>query len=194
MIHFALKCLFWHNKFFYQTTTVYYHAQNDYKHSGMLILLLYCFYLQIYPLKLLIKGYQKHLYKTMQSRIIMRHKKTHEALWGRRSIKDYKFIKQLGEGTYGMVYKAFDTEDDNLVAIKKVRCENEKDGFPIFVIREIKILKQLMHQNVISLKVIDLVKKKYDILLDFTNHCLIKLIQCKLLLLQKNFFLKNNSL
>jgi len=129
-------------------------------------------------------GYQKHLYKTMQSRIIMRHKKTHEALWGRRSIKDYKFIKQLGEGTYGMVYKAFDTEDDNLVAIKKVRCENEKDGFPIFVIREIKILKQLMHQNVISLKDVLVDKKSkteasFYLVFEYMNHDLMGFLESR---------------
>ena len=38
-----------------------------------------------------------------------------------------------------------------LVALKKVRLENEKEGFPITAIREIKILRQLNHQNVVQL-------------------------------------------
>ena len=37
------------------------------------------------------------------------------------------------------------------MALKKVRLENEKDGFPITAIREIKILRQLDHENVIKL-------------------------------------------
>jgi cyclin-dependent kinase 12/13 len=38
-----------------------------------------------------------------------------------------------------------------VVALKKVRLENEKEGFPITAVREIKILRQLSHSNVIRL-------------------------------------------
>lgn len=38
------------------------------------------------------------------------------------------------------------------MALKKVRLENEKEGFPITAVREIKILRQLNHENVILLK------------------------------------------
>ena len=44
-----------------------------------------------------------------------------------------------------------DKRTKELVALKKVRLENEKDGFPITAIREIKILRQLDHENVIKL-------------------------------------------
>ena len=40
----------------------------------------------------------------------------------------------------------------DLVALKKVRLENEKEGFPITAVREIKILRQLNHRNIINLK------------------------------------------
>lgn len=39
-----------------------------------------------------------------------------------------------------------------LVALKKVRTDNEKEGFPITAVREIKILRQLNHQNIVNLK------------------------------------------
>ncbi|KAJ4767391.1 Cyclin-dependent kinase 9 [Rhynchospora pubera] len=39
-----------------------------------------------------------------------------------------------------------------IVALKKIRMDNEREGFPITAIREIKILKKLHHQNVIQLK------------------------------------------
>ena len=39
-----------------------------------------------------------------------------------------------------------------LVALKKVRLENEKEGFPITAVREIKILRQLNHPNIVNLK------------------------------------------
>ena len=61
-------------------------------------------------------------------------------------------VKQIGEGTYGQVYLAKDVRDGSLVALKRVRMDNEREGFPITAIREIKLLKQLDHVNVIRLK------------------------------------------
>lgn len=53
-----------------------------------------------------------------------------------------------------------------LVALKKVRLENEKEGFPITAIREIKILRQLSHENIVCLK--EIVTDKQNVL-DFRN-------------------------
>uniref|UniRef100_M8B2Z3 Cyclin-dependent kinase C-2 n=1 Tax=Aegilops tauschii TaxID=37682 RepID=M8B2Z3_AEGTA len=50
------------------------------------------------------------------------------------------------------VYMAKETETNEIVALKKIRMDNEREGFPITAIREIKILKKLHHQNVIQLK------------------------------------------
>lgn len=51
------------------------------------------------------------------------------------------------------MYRAVDGETHELVALKKVRMDNEKkEGFPITAIREIKILKKLHHKNVVRLK------------------------------------------
>lgn len=36
-------------------------------------------------------------------------------------------------------------------ALKKVRLDNEREGFPITAVREIKILRQLTHTNVVQL-------------------------------------------
>ena len=47
-----------------------------------------------------------------------------------------------------------------MVALKKVRLENEKEGFPITAVREIKILKQLHHRNIVNLK--EIVTDKAD--------------------------------
>ena len=43
-------------------------------------------------------------------------------------------------------------DNGEIVALKKVRMDNEKEGFPITAIREIKILNSLNHTNVIQLK------------------------------------------
>ena len=50
------------------------------------------------------------------------------------------------------MYLARDERDGSLVALKRVRMDNEKEGFPITAIREIKLLKRLSHENVIRLK------------------------------------------
>lgn len=48
------------------------------------------------------------------------------------------------------------------VALKKVRLENERGGFPITAIREIKILQNLKHTNIINLR--EIVTDKKDVL------------------------------
>lgn len=47
-----------------------------------------------------------------------------------------------------------------MVALKKVRLENEKEGFPITAVREIKILRQLNHPNIVNMK--EIVTDKQD--------------------------------
>lgn len=48
-----------------------------------------------------------------------------------RSVDVFEIQDQIGEGTYGQVYKARDKVTQDIVALKKVRLENEKEGFPI---------------------------------------------------------------
>ena len=72
----------------------------------------------------------------------------------------FEVIAQIGEGTYGQVYKAKDVDAGELVALKKVRLENEKEGFPITAVREIKILRQLNHKNIVNLR--EIVTDKQD--------------------------------
>lgn len=72
--------------------------------------------------------------------------------WGSRSVDCFEKLEQIGEGTYGQVYMAREIETSEIVALKKIRMDNEREGFPITAIREIKILKKLHHENVIKLK------------------------------------------
>ncbi|KAG1674414.1 hypothetical protein FOA52_012941 [Chlamydomonas sp. UWO 241] len=60
--------------------------------------------------------------------------------------------KQIGEGTYGQVFMGNDKKDQTRVALKKIRMDTEKEGFPITAIREIKILSTLSHPNVVNLR------------------------------------------
>nr|XP_005592876.2 cyclin-dependent kinase 10 isoform X1 [Macaca fascicularis] len=45
-----------------------------------------------------------------------------------RSVKEFEKLNRIGEGTYGIVYRARDTQTDEIVALKKVRMDKEKDG------------------------------------------------------------------
>ena len=64
----------------------------------------------------------------------------------------YEIVCQVGEGTYGQVYKAKEVTSGDIVALKKVRTDHEKEGFPITAVREIKILRQLRHPNIVNLR------------------------------------------
>lgn len=58
----------------------------------------------------------------------------------------------LGEGTYGVVYKAIDKQKDEIVALKRIRLEVEDEGIPSTALREISLLRELTHENIVELK------------------------------------------
>ncbi|KAF2261169.1 Pkinase-domain-containing protein [Lojkania enalia] len=71
---------------------------------------------------------------------------------GCSKISDYEMMQKLGEGTFGEVYKARHIHSGRIFALKKILMHNEKDGFPITALREIKLLKMLSHENVLQLE------------------------------------------
>lgn len=52
-------------------------------------------------------------------------------------------------GTYGVVYKGRNKKTNKTVALKKIRLESEEEGVPSTAIREISLLKELTHPNVV---------------------------------------------
>ena len=60
----------------------------------------------------------------------------------------YAKVAKIGQGTFGEVFKARSRQDPSqVVALKKVLMENEREGFPITAIREITLLQQLKPRN-----------------------------------------------
>ncbi|EJW78505.1 CMGC/CDK/CDC2 protein kinase, partial [Wuchereria bancrofti] len=64
---------------------------------------------------------------------------------------DYGQLEKIGEGAYGIVYKAIDLQSQETVAIKMVRLEYEEEGIPVSSLREITLLRELKHPNVVYL-------------------------------------------
>ena len=89
-------------------------------------------------------------------------------------LEKYQKLDKVGEGTYGVVYKCQNKETKKYVALKKIRLENEDEGMPSTAIREISILKQLNHPNIVNL--LDLIhgEKKLYLVFEYLNHDLKK--------------------
>ncbi|KAF2434370.1 cell division control protein 2 [Tothia fuscella] len=68
-------------------------------------------------------------------------------------MENYQKLEKIGEGTYGVVYKARDlsTKDQRIVALKKIRLEAEDEGVPSTAIREISLLKEMNDANIVRL-------------------------------------------
>eukprot|EP00049_Salpingoeca_infusionum_P005783 m.96768 g.96768 ORF g.96768 m.96768 type:complete len:305 (+) comp13084_c1_seq2:33-947(+) len=63
----------------------------------------------------------------------------------------YAKIEKLGEGTYGQVFKAQDKETSRIVAVKRIALNHEEEGVPSNAVREISLLKELEHPNIVKL-------------------------------------------
>ncbi|XP_053462728.1 cyclin-dependent kinase 9-like [Nycticebus coucang] len=66
-------------------------------------------------------------------------------------VTKYEKLAKIGQGTYGVVFKAKHRQTGRKVALKKVLMDNQQAGFPITALREIKILQLLKHENVVNL-------------------------------------------
>ncbi|OAA59690.1 cyclin-dependent protein kinase CDC2 [Niveomyces insectorum RCEF 264] len=65
---------------------------------------------------------------------------------------NYQRLEKIGEGTYGVVYKARDLRaGGRIVALKKIRLEAEDEGVPSTAIREISLLKEMQDPNIVRL-------------------------------------------
>jgi len=64
----------------------------------------------------------------------------------------FTILEQVGEGTFGAVYKARINHTNEIVAIKKMYMQNDEEGISYFALQEIKHLQQLTDcKNIIKL-------------------------------------------
>jgi len=91
-------------------------------------------------------------------------------------IDKYEKLEMIGAGTYGVVYKARDTESNEIYALKKIRLESEDEGIPSTAIREIALLKELQHPNIVKLVNVLHTDKKLTLVFEYLDQDLKKLL------------------
>lgn len=91
-----------------------------------------------------------------------------------KNMDRYQKLEKVGEGTYGVVYKAKDRRSGAIVALKKIRLEAEDEGIPSTAIREISLLKELHHTNVVSLLDVVHTDRKLTLVFEYLDQDLKK--------------------
>ena len=91
-------------------------------------------------------------------------------------IDKYEKLEIIGEGTYGVVYKARDTDTNEIYALKKIKLESEEEGIPSTAIREIALLKELQHPNIVRLANVLHTDKKLTLVFEYLDQDLKKLL------------------
>ena len=88
-----------------------------------------------------------------------------------RSVNSFQKLNRIGEGTYGLVYRALDKKSNKVVALKRIILHNEdKDGFPLTTIREINTLKRINHPYCVRLLDIVVGRKRDGVFLGKKNY------------------------
>ncbi|CDU17320.1 uncharacterized protein PY17X_0719900 [Plasmodium yoelii] len=102
---------------------------------------------------------------------------------GCRSIKNYKKLNKISEGTYGTVFRAKNKKTKKIIALKQLKnfSNIRHEGFAITSLREINILLQLNHENILSIKEVIVGKHLNDIYLvmEYIEHELKMLLDNK---------------
>ena len=83
----------------------------------------------------------------------------------------------IGEGTYGVVLKARHSESGQIVAIKKFKESDEDEQVRKTALREVRILKQLRHENIVSLIEVFRRKRKLYLVFEYVESTLLEALE-----------------
>ncbi|XP_042906651.1 cyclin-dependent kinase 11B isoform X1 [Parasteatoda tepidariorum] len=101
------------------------------------------------------------------------------AIQGCRSVEEFSCLNRIEEGTYGVVYRAKDKRTNEIVALKRLKMEKEKEGFPITSLREINTLLKAQHPNIVVVReiVVGSNMDKIYIVMEYVEHDLKSLME-----------------
>ena len=93
-------------------------------------------------------------------------------------ILNYKKLNRIHEGTYGVVYRALEIPTGKVVAIKKLKLEND-NTFPITSLREISIVRSLSHPHIMKIERVAVSECRTEIyiIMEYMEHELKDLLQ-----------------
>ncbi|XP_048755903.1 cyclin-dependent kinase 5-like [Ostrea edulis] len=89
-------------------------------------------------------------------------------------MQKYEKLEKIGEGTYGTVFKAKNRETHEVVALKRVRLDDDDEGVPSSALREICLLKELKHKNIVRLHDVLHSEKKLTLVFEYCDQDLKK--------------------
>lgn len=96
---------------------------------------------------------KKRLEDEWQARLIAQLPIYYASFMGCRSVVEFDCVNRVEEGTFGVVYRAKNKRTDEIVALKRLKIEKEREGFPITALREINmLLKAGKHENVVNVR------------------------------------------
>ncbi|KAL3875407.1 hypothetical protein ACJMK2_033355 [Sinanodonta woodiana] len=85
-------------------------------------------------------------------------------------MEKYENLGLVGEGSYGMVLKCKHKETGQLVAIKKFLESDDDKMVKKIALREVRMLKQLRHDNLVNLLEVFKRKKRLYLVFEFVDH------------------------
>ncbi|KFO20633.1 cyclin-dependent kinase-like 2 isoform X2 [Fukomys damarensis] len=88
-------------------------------------------------------------------------------------MEKYENLGLVGEGSYGMVMKCRDKDSGRIVAIKKFLESDDDKMVKKIAMREIKLLKQLRHENLVNLLEVCKKKKRWYLVFEFVDHTIL---------------------
>eukprot|EP00058_Branchiostoma_floridae_P003411 XP_002588899.1 hypothetical protein BRAFLDRAFT_115150 [Branchiostoma floridae] len=89
-------------------------------------------------------------------------------------MQKYEKLEKIGEGTYGTVFKAKNKESHEIVALKRVPLDDDHEGVPSSALREICLLKELKHKNIVRLHDVLHSEKKLTLVFEYCDQDLKK--------------------
>ncbi|XP_034942539.1 cyclin-dependent kinase-like 1 isoform X3 [Chelonus insularis] len=90
-----------------------------------------------------------------------------------KTMERYERLGRLGEGSYGVVFQCRDRQTGRLVAVKKFQQTEDDPLIRKIALREIRLLKNLKHPNLVNLLEVFRRKRKLHLVFEYCEHTLL---------------------